>query len=83
MSNNEELQAFFGERRADLVRFAVLQLRDQSLAEDAVQETLMAAMQAISQFEGRSASRPGCFRFSSARSSMPCAADAGRFPLLN
>ena len=61
MSNNEELQTFFGERRADLVRFAVLQLRDQSLAEDAVQETLMAAMQAISQFEGRSSLKTWVF----------------------
>jgi RNA polymerase sigma-70 factor (ECF subfamily) len=61
MTDNEELQAFFGERRTDLIRFAALQLRDQSLAEDAVQETLMAAMQAIDRFEGRSSLKTWVF----------------------
>jgi RNA polymerase sigma-70 factor (ECF subfamily) len=61
MVDNENLQAFFQERREDLVRFAVLQLRDQSLAEDAVQETLMAAMQALDRFEGRSSLKTWVF----------------------
>jgi RNA polymerase sigma-70 factor (ECF subfamily) len=61
MSDNDELQAFFAERRSDLVRFAALQLRDQHLAEDAVQETLMAAMQAIDRFEGRSSLKTWVF----------------------
>lgn len=61
MSVSEELQLFFGERRPDLVRFAVLQLRDQSLAEDVVQEALMAAMQAVGQFEGRSSLKTWVF----------------------
>jgi RNA polymerase sigma-70 factor (ECF subfamily) len=61
MSDNNELQAFFAEKRSDLVRFATLQLRDQHLAEDAVQETLMAAMQAIDRFEGRSSLKTRVF----------------------
>ncbi len=61
MTDSENLQAFFQERREDLVRFAVLQLRDQSLAEDAVQETLMAALQAIEQFQGRSSLKTWVF----------------------
>lgn len=61
MTESDKLQAFFGERRTDLVRFAALQLRDQSLAEDAVQDTLMAAMQAIDRFQGRSSLKTWVF----------------------
>lgn len=61
MSARDELEAFFGERRDDLVRFAVLQLRDESTAEDAVQEALMAAMQGIDQFQGRSSLKTWVF----------------------
>jgi RNA polymerase sigma-70 factor (ECF subfamily) len=61
MSAKDELEAFFGERRNDLVRFAVLQLRDESTAEDAVQEALMAAMQGIDQFQGRSSLKTWVF----------------------
>ncbi|MEJ2467279.1 MAG: sigma-70 family RNA polymerase sigma factor [Candidatus Thiodiazotropha sp.] len=61
MTSSDELQAFFGERRDDLVRFAVLQLRDQAQAEDAVQEALMAAMQGIDKFQGRSSLKTWVF----------------------
>ncbi len=50
----DELYNLFGERRSDLVRFATLQLRDPSLAEDVVQEALLAAEQGIGDFAGRS-----------------------------
>ncbi len=40
-----------------LYRFAVLQLRDPHLAEDAVQETLLAAVTAKSRFAGRSSAK--------------------------
>ena len=39
-----EIAPYLEERRMDLVRFAELQLRDRALAEDAVQETLLAAL---------------------------------------
>ncbi len=39
--------------RPDMLKFATLQLRDASLAEDAVQEALLAAHKASSRFEGR------------------------------
>lgn len=54
MAAPEELYNLFGERRSDLVRFAPLQLRDPSLAEDVVQEALLAAEQGIGDFAGRS-----------------------------
>src|SRR5947199_181069 len=41
--------------RSYLLRFALLQLRDQGAAEDAVQETLLAALQGSAAFGGRSA----------------------------
>lgn len=40
--------------RADLLRFAVLQLRDRAAAEDAVQEALLAALEAAPRFDQRS-----------------------------
>jgi RNA polymerase sigma-70 factor (ECF subfamily) len=43
--------------RSYLLRFALLQLRDATAAEDAVQETLLAALQAPDSFGGRSAVR--------------------------
>jgi len=49
----EAIQPYFEERRADLVRFAALQLGDRSLAEDAVQETLIAALHAHRDFQHR------------------------------
>ena len=61
MSAKDELEVFFGERRDDLVRFAVLQLRDESSAEDVVQEALIAAMQGIEKFQGRSSLKTWVF----------------------
>jgi RNA polymerase sigma-70 factor, ECF subfamily len=43
--------------RSYLLRFALLQLRDHGAAEDAVQETLLAALQGSAGFGGRSAVR--------------------------
>ncbi|MFA7242669.1 MAG: sigma-70 family RNA polymerase sigma factor [Sulfuricellaceae bacterium] len=40
--------------RADLLRFAVLQLRDRAAAEDAVQEAMLAALEAAPRFDNRS-----------------------------
>lgn len=42
------------EYRVYLMRYALLQLRDHTAAEDAVQETLLAALQAGNRFAGRS-----------------------------
>src|SRR5918999_3866470 len=42
------------EYRAYLLRYALLQLRDPTAAEDAVQETLLAALQTAERFAGRS-----------------------------
>src|SRR5918999_978165 len=42
------------EYRAYLMRYALLQLRDTTAAEDAVQETLLAALQTATRFASRS-----------------------------
>jgi RNA polymerase sigma-70 factor (ECF subfamily) len=42
------------EYRPYLLRYALLQLRDNALAEDAVQETLLAALESRSKFSGKS-----------------------------
>ena len=42
------------ENRPYLLRYALLQLRDNTLAEDAVQETLLAALESRSKFSGKS-----------------------------
>lgn len=42
------------EYRAYLMRYALLQLRDHTAAEDAVQETLLAALQTANRYAGRS-----------------------------
>lgn len=47
-------QAELNALRPDLLRFARLQLRDAAAAEDAVQETLLAALQGSHRFESRS-----------------------------
>ncbi len=41
--------------RAALLRFARRKVRDEALAEDAVQDTLMAALQGLDKFQGQSA----------------------------
>jgi RNA polymerase sigma-70 factor (ECF subfamily) len=51
--SGDELQA----ARPYLLRYATFQLRDPALAEDVVQETLLAALDNPSQFSGRSAFR--------------------------
>ena len=54
MDIDEELQSYHAERRADLVRFATLQLRDASMAEDVVQDALLAAERGVKDFRGGS-----------------------------
>lgn len=49
--------AFLAAVRQDMVRFARLQLRDDSLAEDVVQESLLAVLSAQTTFEGRSSAK--------------------------
>jgi RNA polymerase sigma-70 factor, ECF subfamily len=49
-----ELRAQFEALRPYLLRYASLQLRNREAAEDAVQETLLAALSAADSFEGRS-----------------------------
>ena len=48
------LQQSLQEMRPTLLRFAVLQLRNDEIAEDVVQETLLAALEGKSSFSGRS-----------------------------
>jgi RNA polymerase sigma-70 factor (ECF subfamily) len=52
---DDDRQAELEALRPDLVRFARLQLRDAGAAEDAVQETLVAALAGSRSFENRSA----------------------------
>ena len=57
----EQIQGFFGEHRADLLRFATIQLRDPALAEDVVQETLIAVLQGHGEFANRSSVKTWVF----------------------
>jgi RNA polymerase sigma-70 factor (ECF subfamily) len=50
-------EALLAEHRPVLFRYALLQLRDNELADDAVQETLLAAWQSASAFEGKAGLR--------------------------
>jgi RNA polymerase sigma-70 factor (ECF subfamily) len=50
-------EALLAEHRPVLFRFALLQLRDQELADDTVQETLLAAWQSSANFEGKAGLR--------------------------
>lgn len=59
--NNPIDDAFVASVRTDLLRFAVLQLRDESLASDAVQEALLAAFTSQKEFQGRSALKTWVF----------------------
>lgn len=52
---------FLAEMRRDMLRFASLQLRDDQLAEDVVQEAMMAALDGEKQFAGRSAVKTWVF----------------------
>lgn len=47
--------------RRDLLRFAALQLRDETLAEDVVQETFIAALDGMARFDGRAALKTWVF----------------------
>lgn len=53
--------AFLTGMRRDMLRFASLQLRDDSLAEDVVQEAMLAALDGEKRFAGRSAVRSWIF----------------------
>lgn len=57
----EQIQRFFGEHRSDLVRFASLQLRDPAMAEDVVQETLIAVLQGHTELANRSSVKTWVF----------------------
>ncbi|MBI3525644.1 MAG: sigma-70 family RNA polymerase sigma factor [Betaproteobacteria bacterium] len=50
-----------GKLRKDMLRFAMLQLRDQQLAEDVVQDALLAAFAASEKFEQRSSAKTWIF----------------------
>ena len=54
-------QTFLAGLRRDLLRFAELQLRDRAAAEDAVQETLAAALSGQDRFDGRAALKSWVF----------------------
>jgi len=54
MTPPNDSQTRIEQERAYLLRYATLQLRDRSAAEDAVQETLLAALASQAPFEGRS-----------------------------
>ena len=51
---NSDFRAQLEQQRPYLLRFAALQLRDANAAEDAVQETLLAALAGEAKFAGRS-----------------------------
>jgi RNA polymerase sigma-70 factor (ECF subfamily) len=57
MARGDNLQEEFESHRAFLLRYAGLQLRNPALAEDVVQDTLLAALTAGQGFAGRSAVR--------------------------
>ncbi len=56
-TNDLDDPEFIAGLRRDMVRFAELQLRDRAAAEDAVQETLAAALQQRDRFQSRSSLR--------------------------
>lgn len=61
MNKNDDAHAALTALRPDLLRFARLQLRDDALAEDAVQDTLIAAMNGLTDFAGRAALKTWAF----------------------
>lgn len=54
---NQLNEALMAEHRPVLFRYALLQLKDNELADDAVQETLLAAWQASANFQGKAGLR--------------------------
>ena len=61
MTANQALAAELASFRPDLLRFARLQLRDDDLAEDAVQEALIGALAGQKDFAGRAALKTWVF----------------------
>jgi RNA polymerase sigma-70 factor (ECF subfamily) len=57
MSDPDHLHRQLETMRPQLVRFALLQLRNESLAEDAVQDTLIAVLEQPGRFQGQSSLR--------------------------
>ncbi|WP_445366634.1 sigma-70 family RNA polymerase sigma factor [Methylomonas sp. BW4-1] len=58
MNTSDQLnEALMAEHRPVLFRYALLQLKDKELADDAVQETLLAAWQSSANFEGKAGLR--------------------------
>ena len=57
MAGDEELAKLLESHRKYLLRYALFHLRDSSLAEDAVQETIITALANSESFQGRSALR--------------------------
>lgn len=60
-STSDELAAQLSDFRPDLLRFARLQLRDEHLAEDIVQDTLIGALGGRQEFGGRAALKTWVF----------------------
>lgn len=60
-STSDELAAQLSDFRPDLLRFARLQLRDEHLAEDIVQDTLIGALGGRQEFAGRAALKTWVF----------------------
>lgn len=56
-TSNQLSEALLAEHRPVLFRYALLQLKDNELADDAVQETLLAAWQSSANFEGKAGLR--------------------------
>lgn len=54
MKNTPEAEAALAQQRAYLLKYANFHVRDPSFAEDAVQETMIAALAQYESFEGRS-----------------------------
>ena len=57
MTDTQLSGQILSEHRPVLFRYALLQLRDSGLADDAVQETLLAALQSAADFQGKSGLR--------------------------
>lgn len=53
--------AFLNDLRQQMIKFAILQLRDKDMAEDAVQEALIGALKNVKSFDGRAALKTWVF----------------------
>ena len=61
--------AYLAELREQMLKFAILQLRQHAAAEDAVQEALMGAMKNADKFSGKSAFKSWVFCLSQTQNS--------------